>query len=170
MILDTMPRPSIFVIIACLAITRIAAASNDLSVLVGNWAGSGSGEPGKGVGGFSFTADLQGRVLVRRAHSEYPATASKPAVVHDDLMIVYADQSKAIYFDNEGHVIHYDVTSDPQTKTITMLSTDPSPLPRFRLVYTLAAHDELKVSFDISPTGKTEDLKTYVSGTVTRSK
>ena len=60
--------------------------------LVGDWKG-GRGEPGKGSGGFTFKLDLDGRVLVRKAHSEYPATADKPAIVLDDLMIVYLDPS-----------------------------------------------------------------------------
>jgi len=144
--------------------------SNDLSFLVGDWAGTGSGEPGQGVGSFSFSPDLQGRVLVRKAHSEYPAASGRPAVVHDDLLIVYADQAKAIYFDNEGHVIHYDITTEPDGKAATFLSTDPSPLPLFRLTYRLTAADQLTVGFEISPTGKIADLKRYVSGVVTRQK
>src|ERR1700733_9372822 len=72
------------------------------SWLIGEWKGEGSGEPGKGDGIFTFKTDLNDKILVRKAHSEYPATADKPAVVHDDLLIVYLDfsgnPSKAIYF------------------------------------------------------------------------
>ena len=41
---------------------------------------------------------------------------------------------KAIYFDNEGHVIHYDV-STPTPTTVTFLSDPATPAPQFRLVY-----------------------------------
>lgn len=59
---------------------------------MGSWTGTGNGDPGKGAGGFSLKPDLQGSVLVRKSHSEYPATQGRPATVHDDLMIVYAEQ------------------------------------------------------------------------------
>ena len=163
-----------FVVIGGAALPGLAAAgapaTPNLYFLVGDWDGSGSGTPGQGMGTFSFKADLNDHILVRRAHSEYPATADHAAVVHDDLMVVYADQSKAIYFDNEGHVIHYDVQMDADTKGATFLSTDPMPLPLFRLTYRQRPGDELLVSFDIAQSHKVQDLKPYVSGTATRSK
>jgi hypothetical protein len=154
-----------FVIFAIL-IGVTNATQNDLSFLIGDWTGSGSGEPGQGIGSFSFTPDLQQHILVRRAHSEYPATSNKPAIIHDDLLVVYADQSKAIYFDSEDHVIHYDITTD--SKSVTFLSTDPLPSPLFRLTYLKTSSNQLIVKFEISPTGKIEDLKSYVTGTVIR--
>lgn len=139
-----------------------------LAFLIGDWTGTGSGSPGEGAGSFSFTPDLQQQVLVRRAHTEYPAAGGRPAVVHDDLMIVYASETKAVYFDNEGHVIHYAIRVDRDAKSVTLLSTDPSPLPLFRLTYRHRQPDEVAVDFAIAPNGKEESLKTYVSGTVRR--
>ena len=43
---------------------------------------------------------------------------------------------KAIYFDNEGHVIHYDVSTPDSTTAIFLSETSPSA-PQFRLVYVL---------------------------------
>ena len=154
--------------ILCSLIAVTNAAQNDLNFLVGDWVGGGSGEPGQGVGSFSFTPDLQQHIIVRRAHSEYPATSNKPAVVHDDLLIVYADQAKAIYFDNEGHVIHYDIATDTKMKSATFLSTDPLPSPLFRLTYIQASDNQLTITFEISPTGKMQNFKTYLTGSVTR--
>ena len=58
---------------------------------------------------------------------------------HKDLLYVYSDapgqRLKAIFFDNEGHVIHYGV-SIPNPTTAVFLSDD-SGGPRFRLTYTL---------------------------------
>ncbi len=72
---------------------------------MGEWVGSG--QPGQGGGTFSFKPDLDQKILVRKSHSEYPASANKPEIIHDDLMVVYLDnpenRNKAIYFDNEGH-------------------------------------------------------------------
>jgi hypothetical protein len=154
--------------ILCSLIAVTNAAQNDLNFLVGDWVGSGSGEPGQGAGSFSFAPDLQQHIVIRRAHSEYPASGNKPPIVHDDLLIVYSDQAKAIYFDNEGHVIHYDITTDLQKKSATFLSTDPSPMPLFRLTYVQASDNKLTITFEISPTGKTQDLKTYLTGAATR--
>src|ERR1035437_5246349 len=81
--------------------------------LVGNWAGEGGGQPGQGSGTFSFSPDLQSKILVRKSFSEFPAANSRPASRHDDLMIVYHDETthalRATYFDSAEHVIHYAV-------------------------------------------------------------
>src|SRR6266498_188885 len=72
--------------------------------LMGEWKGEGGEQPGQGGGTFSFKLDLDKKIIVRKSHSEYPATENKPEIIHDDLMIVYLDfagkASKAIYFDN----------------------------------------------------------------------
>ncbi len=70
--------------------------------LIGEWAGEGGGEPGQGAGVFSFKPDLDGRVLIRKNRSDYPATKDKPAYHHEDLMIVYPEgpAARAVYFDN----------------------------------------------------------------------
>ena len=59
------------------------------SWLIGEWQGEGSGKPGQGSGTFNFKTDLDGKILVRRSHSEYPATDARPATIHEDLMVVY---------------------------------------------------------------------------------
>ncbi|MFA6599134.1 MAG: hypothetical protein WCS69_15530 [Ignavibacteriaceae bacterium] len=82
--------------------------------LLGNWKGEGSGTPGQGEGTFSFKMDLDKNILVRRSHLEYPATENKSTAIHDDLMIIYRDAvgapGRAIYFDNEEHVINYAIS------------------------------------------------------------
>src|SRR5579864_3522443 len=79
--------------------------------LMGEWVGEGDGQPGQGKGRFSFAPDLQGKILVRKNRSDYPASAGRPAFSHEDIRIVYREdggkEQKAIYFDSEGHVIHY---------------------------------------------------------------
>ncbi len=93
--------------------------------LIGEWAGEGSGDPGKGTGGFRFQLELQGRVLVRRNRADYPAAGGRSAFSHDDLMIVYqepeAKRTRAVYFDNEGHVIHYTAAFSADQKALTFL-------------------------------------------------
>jgi hypothetical protein len=56
------------------------------------------------------------------------------------MLTIYADSPgkplRAIYFDNEGHVIHYVVTA-PTTTSAKFLSDPQLPGPRFRLLYEL---------------------------------
>ncbi len=84
-----------------------------MQFLVGSWAGEGGGAPGQGSGSFSFTPDLQGKILLRKSFAEYPAANGNPAARHDDLMVVYRDgpsrRLRAIYFDSEDHTIEYDI-------------------------------------------------------------
>jgi hypothetical protein len=68
-----------------------------------------------------------------------------------------------------GHVIHYRmITTDPAAHTAVFTSADPAPSPGFRLTYKQLAADQLQVTFEISPTGKAADFKTYLDGKVTR--
>src|SRR5437667_12686988 len=87
---------------------------DDWRFILGKWTAEGGGQPGQAAsGGFSFETDLQGQILIRRSYSEYPATAAKAAFRHDDLMVIYHEPGKeaeAVYFDNEGHTIHYAVS------------------------------------------------------------
>jgi hypothetical protein len=138
------------------------------SWLIGDWKGAGSGEPGKGSGTFSFTPDLDNKILIRKAHSEYPAQNGRPASVHDDLMVVYLNggAAKSIYFDNEGHTINYSIAYTD--KSITMLSDKALNTPVFRLTYTLVDKDAVNVKFEMSPDG--EMFNTYVEGKCTRIK
>ncbi|MGD0583949.1 MAG: hypothetical protein ABR974_13510 [Bacteroidales bacterium] len=140
------------------------------SWLMGAWKGEGSGKPGQGEGTFAFSFDLNSEVIMRRSHSEYPALQDKPAIVHDDLMIIYHDQSgsqdKAIYFDNEGHTINYTVSFGE--KSIILKSERSGKSPVFRLVYTLLDNDRVNTSFDMSQDG--ENFSTYIQGISKRIK
>ena len=136
--------------------------------LLGEWVGEGEGGPGKGKGEFSFGLELGDKILVRKNHSEYPATAGRPAVLHDDLMVVYPGENqgsaRAIYFDNEGHVIHYSATFSPDKQTLTFLSDTTSSGPRFRLSYSKKEDRVVHITFEIAPPGKPDGFKTYLEG------
>jgi len=138
--------------------------------LIGEWIGEGSGQPGQGGGTFSFVLELDKKILVRKSHSEYPATENKPAVIHDDLMIIYLDitgnPSKAIYFDNEGHTINYTISYS--NKSIVLLSDKISNVPIFRLTYTLLDNETINTKFEMSQDG--EKFMTYIEGKSKRTK
>ncbi len=136
--------------------------------LVGHWIGEGSGQPGQGAGGFSFTSDLQGAVLVRKSFAEYPAANGRPASRHDDLTIVYRDEAskqlRASYFDNEGHAIQYVVK--PAEGGVVFVSEGPPTATRYRLTYTSTGRDRLKLKFEIAAPGK--DFSTYIEAAARR--
>jgi hypothetical protein len=132
--------------------------------LIGEWVGEGSGQTGQGSGAFSMKPDLDNKILIRKNHSEYPANEKRPQIIHDDLMIVYLDilgsPSKAIYFDNEGHIINYNITYSE--KTIVLTSDKTNNLPIFRLTYTLLDNDTINVKFEMSQDG--EKFSIYTQG------
>lgn len=140
------------------------------SWLIDEWKGEGSGQPGQGGGTFSFQTDLDGKIMVRKSHSEYPASGNRPAIVHNDLMTVYLDfagnASKAIYFDNEGHTINYSITYAP--KTIVLVSDKMPNVPIFRLTYTLLDDQTVNTKFEMSQDG--EKFMTYIEGKSTKIK
>jgi hypothetical protein len=138
--------------------------------LVGHWTGEGSRQPGAGTGAFSFTPDLQGTVLLRRSFAEYPAAAGKPASRHDDLTVVYhgetAGELRAIYFDNEGHVIRY--TGTASDAGVVFVSDGKPDEVRYRLTYTPTGKDSLKLQFEIAAPGK--DFSRYLEATARRDR
>jgi len=146
------------------------AAWSKWSWLIGEWVGEGSGQPGEGGGSFSLQPDLDGKILVRKNHFEYPATKDKPKIVHNDLMIVYRDEAdqpgKAIYFDNEAHTIEYAVGLND--KSIVFTSNKIPNMPLFRLTYLLLDEDTITVKFEMSQDGQT--FKVYTEGKCKRKK
>lgn len=142
--------------------------------LLGDWVAEGGGAPGQATGKFSFTADLQGAVIIRKSYAEYPATKDKPAYRHDDLMVLYADaasnQPRAIFFDNEGHTINYSIRAADDGSSIEFLSEPQGASPRFRLTYQKAGADAVKLKFEIAPPGKPDLFQTYIEGTAHRQK
>jgi hypothetical protein len=161
-------------VITTLLLCSLAAGAQDwgpLQFLVGHWIGEGStADQGAGTGAFSFTPDLQGKILLRKNFAEYPQANSKPAYRHDDLMIIYHDgpshDLRAIYFDNEEHIIHYAIK--PSGDSAVFLSEGMQDAPRFRLTYTSAGPDRLKLKFEIAPPGK--DFATYIEASAHRDK
>ncbi len=139
-----------------------------LNFLTGEWVGDGSGNPGQGTGGFSFTYDLQKNILVRKNFAEYPATENKPAFRHEDLTVIYRtpdDTLRAVYFDNESHVIHYVVEPGEDGKSATFISAPAEQNARYRLCYTTPKENEVAINFEIAPPGQPDAFSTYLEAT-----
>ena len=135
---------------------------------LGTWVGSGNGQPGQGSGEFTIEPNLQGAVLVRHNFAEYPATKDKAAYRHDDLMVVYpeAGKTRADYWDNEGHAIHY-LAGVSGTKLV-FLSDEAQPGPRYRLTYLKTGQDTLKLTFEMAPPNDRSAFKTYITAEAKR--
>jgi hypothetical protein len=141
-----------------------------LLFLMGNWVGDGSGKPGEGKGAYSFAFDLEKNILVRKNHNEFPATATRPAAVHDDLMIVYPEQGmlRAIYFDNERHVIRYAVSVSAAGDTVIFLRESSKTVPRFRLSYVKKGDASVSIVFDMAMPKAPDSFRTYLTGSAHR--
>lgn len=139
---------------------------DQLSFLLGEWTGEGDGQPGQGAGGFSFLPDLEKNVLVRKNRADYAATKDRPAFSHTDLMIVYREpgavRMRAIYFDSEGHVIHYTVDPSADGKAVQFLSDSSTANPRYRLTYTKTGDDTVGIQFEIAVPAKPDFFTTYI--------
>jgi hypothetical protein len=143
-----------------------------LQFLMGDWTGAGSGKPGEGAGSSRFSFDLDKKIVIRRSKAEYPPKpGEKAGVIHEDLTVIYTQPGdpglRAIYFDNEGHVIHYRVSCPENNKSAVFESEGTGKGPRFRLVCTLLSDGRLSIEFFIAPPGG--EFKSYTRGTLERS-
>jgi hypothetical protein len=135
--------------------------------LMGEWlTGSSNGLGTTGTGWFTFSTDLSGKVLLRKNHAEYPPHKGGPGAIHDDLTIVYWDGGirKALYDDNDGHVVHYDVRFSPDRKKIIFESEKNSPGAHYRLTYEALQPDLLKLTYEYAPAGKPDQFLPYTQG------
>ncbi|HVO97416.1 MAG TPA: hypothetical protein VMT15_05085 [Bryobacteraceae bacterium] len=78
-----------------------------LRFLIGTWDARVTVGAPQNSGAYSFELELRDHVLVRHSTNGE----------HRDILYIYPEGPafKAIYFDNEGHVIHYTVTTTPTT-------------------------------------------------------
>jgi hypothetical protein len=135
--------------------------------LMGEWVADGPAAAGGGH--FEFTPDVQGNLVVRRNHAEYPSAGDRPVANHDDLMVIYREggATRAIYFDNEGHVIRYAVEA-AGPDAVTFLSEAAAGAPRYRLSYKKLPDGRVGGKFEVAPPGKPEEFKTYLEWTAKR--
>jgi hypothetical protein len=136
-----------------------------VAFLEGTWGATARGNPGVAVAGtYTFARELRDHVLAR--HSTSNSACTGPATFdceHADVFYIYEEASgqplKAIYLDNEGHVIHYAVSSTG-AGTAVFLSDVSRPGPQFRLIYELKG-SVMTGKFQIRPPGQS-DWKSYL--------
>jgi len=151
------------------------ALDASLNFLVGDWIDERRvGEPGTATAsGETWRVDLGGRVLIRMGWCEFPATPKRAAYRHEDLLILYPegeDEMRGIFWDNEGHTIHYpNVTMLPEGKGVTLSSDRAVPGPRQQLLYNFEGPDRLTATFSLLLPGA-PDFAPYLTWTASRSK
>jgi hypothetical protein len=112
-----------------------------LSFLEGTWDAKATGGGGvAATGTYTFRLELRSHILARHGNVSDCKGPSTFDCEHGDLLYIYreapAQPLKAIYFDNEGHVIRYNV-STPSPNFAVFLSESSQPGPQFRLTYEL---------------------------------
>ncbi len=139
-----------------------------LGFLLGQW--QAVSKPGEPVGGFTFTLQLQSRVIVRTNYADYPAANERPAFRHEDLMVIYEGEDhnlQADYYDSEGHVIHY-AGEALETHQVSFTSKSTISNPGFRLRYHMDDNGHLIGSFEIAPPNQSETFMPYLNWSAVR--
>ena len=112
-----------------------------LRFLLGTWEAKTTGgvAQAQASAGYAFRLELRDHLLARHSRTGTCAAPDDFDCQHSDLLYIYpaaAGQAfEAIYFDNEGHVLHYAV-SIPKPGTAVFLSDAAQPGPQYRLSYT----------------------------------
>jgi len=135
---------ALFLLAASILLAQSPAPSPNplqtLAFLQGTWEAKTAGGAAAASGSYTFRLELGDHVLARHSFTSDCKGPRGFNCGHNDLLYVYPEgprqRLKAIYFDNEGHVIHYDV-SCPNPATAVFLSEASAPGPQFRLIYTL---------------------------------
>jgi hypothetical protein len=145
---------AVLALLASTAFAQEPTPLRDLQFLLGSWEAVLG--PAGSSGSTVFRLDVQGRVIVRSNHAEYPASQGRSASIHDDLMVIYLEGPppiRAIYFDNESHVIHYTVSVLP-SGGVTLLSDPVAGQARYRLSYAPSSGGRIAGEFASAPPEK----------------
>ncbi len=128
--------------------------------LIGSWESKTTGGvvQAQASAGYAFRLELRDHILARHSRSGACNAPDDFNCQHSDLLYLYpaanGSSLQAIYFDNEGHVIHYDV-STPATNSVVFLSDPAQPGAQYRLSYVLV-DGVLSGKFELKMPGQAE--------------
>lgn len=111
-----------------------------LRFLVGSWQAKTTGGVAQAQtsASYAFRLELRDHILARHSSIGSCASPDDFDCRHSDLLYIYPGTGgsglQAIYFDNEGHVIHFDVTI-PKPNSVLFLSQAAQPGPQYRMTY-----------------------------------
>jgi len=102
--------------------------------------------------------ELRDHLMARHSRNGSCSAPDDFDCLHNDLLYIYPASNgamlEAIYFDNEGHVIHYGV-STPKPGTVVFLSDSSQSGPQYRLTYTFL-DGVMSGQFELKMPGQTE--------------
>jgi len=133
--------------------------------LLGSWEAKTTGGVAQAQvsAGYAFRLELRDHLMVRHSRSGACSAPDDFDCQHSDLLYIYpainGSALEAIYFDNEGHVIHYDVTT-PKPGTVVFISDAAQPGPQYRLSY-IFLNEVMNGQFEMKMPGQT-DFTSYL--------
>ncbi len=140
-----------------------------LDFLIGSWTGSSAVTQGTDT----FSKALDGKVIQRSAHAKLLGKDGKAAGAMDTLMTIHPDPAgtglRAVYFDNDGHVIHYKTDSVVAGARVVFVSDGSDPGPLFRLSYLRKSPDQLHTTFEMAAPGHPEAFRVIAEGDSVRA-
>jgi hypothetical protein len=131
-----------------------------LRFLLGSWQAKTTGgvAQAQAAAAYTFRLELRDHILARHSRTGACASPDDFDCQHSDLLYIYPAATgqtlEAIYFDNEGHVIHYAVTI-PKPGTVVFLSDPAQPGPQYRLSYTFL-NGVMSGQFELQMPGQTQ--------------
>lgn len=147
-----------------------------LSRFVGEWHGTGGGEPGQGTSQRSYEYVLGGKYLLAKNRSVYPAQEKNPkGETHEDVGYFSYDKSRQRLvlrqFHSEGFVNQYVEEPGQHAGTLVFVSEAIENIPagwRARESYVFDGPDRFTETFELAEPGK--DFTVYSKSTFTRQK
>jgi hypothetical protein len=136
-----------------------------LRFLLGAWQAKTTGGMAQAqtAASFAFRLELRDHVMARHTRGGGCQGPEDSDCLHGDMLYIYPTSNgqafSAIYFDNEGHVIHYDVTT-PQPMTAVFLSDSAQPGPQYRLTYSFV-EGTMNGKFELKSPGQA-DFSSYL--------
>jgi hypothetical protein len=136
-----------------------------LRFLLGSWEAKTTGgfAQAQASAGYAFRLELREHIMARHSRSGACTAPDDFNCQHSDLLYIYPSGNgpalEAIFFDNEGHVIHYNVTT-PKPNAVVFLSDPAQPGPQYRLSYDLL-EGVMSGKFELQMPGQTEFM-TYL--------
>jgi hypothetical protein len=158
-------------------ITKQDSIWQPLKVFLGNWSGTGGGEPGAGEYERSYRLILNKKFIEIRNKSMYPPSKNYPnGEVHEDIGYISYDKARKSFilrqFHIEGFVNQYKLDSiSADGKTIVFTSESIENIStgwRARETYRLLGPDEFKESFELAPPNK--EFEAYSTVVLKRNK
>ena len=135
--------------------------------LMGTWSGTGIGTAGEGPGTMVVASDLDGAVLKITNSQNFGPKGGRAAFTYSSIMVI-SPNMKALFVDNEGHVLHYTARADG--KNVTLLSVPERNSPRFRFTFKSVGEDKVDCGFDVAPLETPGKFTVHVHGVATKKK